>query len=197
MKKLIICTSAVICMAIGDASASVSEYSCNRGTCTQNIAYSGASCTCDGYAMSTSPRYTCTRDVDCAYDDDDTENAVCYKGWCARNISDSCEDYQYEGASYALEGLFDDACYNCPTHATCNGYSMDCNAGYYMVHLGKNQQITDDDALVLGCQKCPSGTSGQTITSEPDAREIWECYATGGTDNTGTYVYTSKCYYEE
>ncbi|MCM1294273.1 MAG: hypothetical protein NC311_01790 [Muribaculaceae bacterium] len=202
MKKLIICTSAVICMAIGDASASVSEYTCKTGDCKQSsISYSGSSCSCDGYMMSISPQYTCTRPVDCAYDDDDTEYAHCYNGWCARVIrQDSCEDYQYEGSQYASDGLFDNTCYNCPAHATCNGYSMTCDTGYYMVYLGQNQQVVDkttDVALVLGCQKCPAGTGGQIITSEPDAREIWECYATGGTDSTGTYIYKSKCYYDD
>lgn len=206
MKKLILCTYMVVCVAMVDgAIAAVVGYSCTTGDCIQNNAtYSGSSCSCDGYMLSIYPEYRCSADIDCAYDDDDTEYGRCYNGWCARVIrTGNCKDYQYAGENHATDGLFDNTCYKCPSNATCDGSDMNCNAGYYRVYLGANKQVIDLSstdyigALLLGCQKCPSGTSGETVTSDYGALEIWDCYATGGTDDTGTYIYTSDCHYEE
>lgn len=203
MKKLILCTSVAVCMAVcRNSMGDVNEYNCNTGDCLGDEGYSGSSCTCDGYAMAINPEYTCTTSIDCAYDYDDTEYAQCHNGWCARVIRNgySCADYQYAGEYYGTEGLFDNTCYNCPTYATCDGFNMECDIGYYRVYLGTNQQVVDPNyhnALVLGCQKCPAGASVDATTSEPGATDITDCYVTGGTDNTGTFIYTSECYYEE
>ena len=74
---------------------------------------------------------------------------------------------------------------------TCDIYSGNCNktteyrcaAGYYGNTLNGNS----------GCSACPRGG-----TSPAGSKSITSCYlpnGTSGTDSTGSYVYTSDCYY--
>lgn len=75
------------------------------------------------------------------------------------------------------------------TTATCNKSTCKCTkktdyrckAGYYGQAM-----------MVGGCTACPGvGTSAVGSTS------ITDCYVTGGHDSTGTFKYTSNCYYSE
>lgn len=73
------------------------------------------------------------------------------------------------------------SCLKCPVaNSTCyNANSFSCNAGYY-----KNGNA---------CTLCPDGG-----TSASGATSITSCYirsGTTGSDSTGTYTYTSNCYY--
>lgn len=83
------------------------------------------------------------------------------------------------------------------TTATCNTLTCKCTkkteyrcaAGYYGNALNQLDGTS-------GCTKCPSlGTRmGQSAAG---TTAITGCYVTGGSDTTGTFQFTSNCYYSE
>lgn len=95
----------------------------------------------------------------------------------------ACASGYYGSASLNYMAGTYQGCTKCPSNATCaggNGSTFVCNANYY-----KNGGRF--------CSACPSsGRSSRGSTS------ITSCYlpsGTTGSDSTGSYTYTSNCYY--
>lgn len=152
-----------------------------------------------GHCSSTEYKYSCdhsTKHCDRIY-----ACAKCYSGFIPKNVT-----LPSQGRCKTV--TFEDYCIQCDSSCSgsgwtdygtgyvrkytgvcnCNGtcdktYSYACAAGYYGVTSNGTS----------GCTPCPnSGTSAQASTS------ITSCYLPSGTvgsDSTGTYVYTSNCYY--
>lgn len=59
-----------------------------------------------------------------------------------------------------------------------------CAAGYYGTPYFSGTK---------GCTKCP----GDGTSLADSNTKITDCYMTGGSDDTGTFTYTSNCYYTE
>lgn len=81
------------------------------------------------------------------------------------------------------------------TTKTCNTATCKCNssteyrcaAGYYGVSfLGRS-----------GCTRCPSSGGVYGTSTAGSNTKITDCYMTSGSDDTGTFTYTSNCYYTE
>lgn len=78
-------------------------------------------------------------------------------------------------------------CKTCPTFASCpggNGSIFYCNKGYYK-----------DDTR---CTRCPKYDNVYGTTSGSGATAVTQCYIASGvelSDETGTFTYTSNCYY--
>lgn len=81
------------------------------------------------------------------------------------------------------------------TTATCNtatcmcmkSTSYRCASGYY----GSGKTVSG--ASSPDCTACPN--SGKSVAC--DNSDITKCYATGGSDASGTFSYTQNCYYTE
>lgn len=96
----------------------------------------------------------------------------------------SCISGFYGSPTNTLTG-----CNKCPENATCpGGTTFKCNKGYYYYF--------PDNERVASCRQCPlTGT-----TKGIGAISITECYIPSGTtgrDSTGSYTYTSDCYYAQ
>lgn len=78
-------------------------------------------------------------------------------------------------------------CKTCPSNANCpggNGSTFYCNVGYYK--YGST------------CSRCPSSGGVYGTTASSGATAITACYlpsGTTGSDETGSFTYTSNCYY--
>lgn len=171
---------------------------------------SGYDSTCeDEWVFYTSLSYNvqCDTDADCfdggnAKYDYDEKDVSCYKGkygygsvWetygvCAYKYRISCDSNHFQGYDYAtvlLNPILDNTCIMCPDKATCNGLEVECNDGYYLTN-------TDTPYNPI-CAACPGG-AGITVHSDR-ATDVFECYATDGTDSSGTFEYLARCNYEE
>lgn len=103
---------------------------------------------------------------------------------CSACTSYSCNSGYYGTATSSSAG-----CVACPSNATCaggNDSTFVCNRGYY-----KNGTT---------CNRCPT-EDGVTYgtTKDAGATSMTECYMpanTSVTDWTGTYIFTSDCYYD-
>lgn len=87
--------------------------------------------------------------------------------------------YRYTNSSDQFTG-----CYKCPENATCTTSGFTCNQGYY--------------ANRATCVKCPSSGGTPGTTAGAGATSITACYIPYGmsiTDETGSYIFTSHCYY--
>lgn len=98
----------------------------------------------------------------------------------------SCATGYYGTPSYTYyNGDAFGGCVKCPANtATCSGTTFTCAKGYY-----KNG---------FSCTRCPSSGGVYGTTASTGATSITQCYIPSGTsmsDGTGTYTYTSNCYY--
>ena len=81
----------------------------------------------------------------------------------------------------------------------CGNYIAQCGSGEELA--GANER----GPFAMRCESCGAGTyspDGECLscpgggTSDAGATDITKCYITsGGTDETGTYTFTDKCYY--
>lgn len=106
---------------------------------------------------------------------------------CSLCTSYSCDSGYYGTATSASAG-----CTVCPSNATCTGGNDStflCDKGYYKSSTS--------------CSRCPSetnydGTRIYGTTTDTGAISMTDCYMpknTPITDWTGTYEFTSDCYY--
>lgn len=97
------------------------------------------------------------------------------------------------------------SCGACPANSTCTSpTNFTCNSGYVKNSAGTGcEKITCPAGQYLNnsaCTDCPpSLLKGQSmnITSNAGSTSITDCYATGGTDSTGTYTFTEPCHYKK
>lgn len=93
-------------------------------------------------------------------------------------------------------------CKPCPTNGTCAaGVSKPtCNKGYYMYDASQSSSGGVTIGKTYECRRCPSSGGVYGTTSAAGAESITECYlpsGTTGSDATGSFTYTSNCYYSE
>lgn len=97
--------------------------------------------------------------------------------------------------------------YQNKTTATCNTVTCKCTkstdyrcaAGYYKSGVIRCLGSIDGSASCSGCSRCPP-SGGIYGSSAPGSTAITACYIptdTSMSDSTGTYTYTSNCYYSE
>lgn len=89
------------------------------------------------------------------------------------------------------------SCKTCPTNATCAAGTTkpSCNKGYY---LNNTSSTTFNPTYT--CPRCPSSGGVYGTTAAAGAKSITSCYIASGTsftDTTGTWTYSSNCYYSE
>lgn len=63
-----------------------------------------------------------------------------------------------------------------------------CAANYY------GSPTFSSNGSISGCNTCPKGENSSSY-SQSGSTDITDCYVTNGSDNSGNYVYTEKCYY--
>lgn len=163
----------------------------NNGTfsCVCGIASGTLSCA-TGYSGSPSYRYTNGQD----------NFTGCTKSG-GTTCDGTCPDCNTTSWSHFATG------YQSQTTATCNTATCKCTkftiyqcaAGYYQSGTVRCLASIDGDASCSGCTRCPS-SGGIYGTSAPGSTAITACYIPAGasmSDSTGTYTYTSPCYYSE
>lgn len=93
-----------------------------------------------------------------------------------------------------IDAIAQESCSGLPAAVTCQYYGFClCEANYYPYISSENIDNTTEVIQYFVCFNCPDG--GQ---SQAGARSINACYVpagTGGTDSSGTWEYTSNCYY--
>ena len=112
----------------------------------------------------------------------------------------SCTGYTYtDNTTYYIARR---AARSCSTTGTCTtiGAGWTCLQGYYSStnKSMSSQSSPTSAASELQCKTCASGTGNDAATSGYGAVTPNWCYlpsGTTGTDDTGGYEYTSKCYY--
>ena len=210
MKNLsIISLLAIISCGHAPAVASSAQFYCSDGS--RPTTGSGYDTFCDEAVFYTylGDNIRCDTDADCfdggnAKYDYDEQDVYCYKGTygyvsnretygiCAykyRNEAE-CKSNQFFGSWYATtldNPILDNVCMMCPDNATCDGKDVECHDGYYLTNTN-----TPYNPI---CAKCP-GAPGLIVHSN-NAIRIEECYATGGTDSSGTFEYAGMCTYSE
>ena len=187
-----ICAHMILCAIVSMAplntfGASGTRCQTTTMTCTKDLVHYTASCS-DTYG---SGQKTCI---------DSNEGRSCMVitgGVCPETIQNNtcanvCECYEYGECVYTSckSGYYmptnsQGDCVACPANATCSGGTalFSCNAGYY-----RNG---------TSCSRCPS-SGGVYGTSAAGSTKITDCYlpaSTTGSDSTGTFTYTSNCYY--
>lgn len=153
--------------------------------------------TCDsGYTRtkSTTTLATCTGDITYYYckssgssggdiDPIEPKPDLC-DGTCDDCVSDGRWKHDFFNSGYESHTVRTCNTFNC---VCMERTQYRCAAGYY----GSSINGTS------GCTRCPS-SGGVYGTSVADSNiKITDCYMTGGSDDTGTFTYTSKCYYTE
>ena len=92
-------------------------------------------------------------------------------------------------------------CAACPSNATCSNVAtpdISCHAGYYLVSKGNSIS-----GYTKTCEQCPPlglGDNPVLGRSAYGSTSITQCYIPLNTDildATGTYLFTSDCYYSE
>ena len=99
---------------------------------------------------------------------------------CASDISPSDYSEGYVRTQYRQ-------CLNCSCTITSNYYS--CAKGYYGIA----------GTTASGCTRCPSLDSASATTPSYGSSATTSCYIPSGidiTDNSGTYTFTTNCYYK-
>jgi len=131
------------------------------------------------------PGYKCGANWECVWDDSDNEDLEC-------RVDEDCE-YKADPWEEAYDPGF-----QVRTHLGCDDVCVEtrfqdvrCIAGYW----GQPDTPTEDDPM--GCYPCPTllGYAGLSING---AQYQTQCYIAEGqslTDNTGTFEFTSDCYY--
>lgn len=113
--------------------------------------------------------------------------------WCCKpcNNNTCTNDTTYStSGTDGYEHLAKRTCDDCINGCKIYSYDYRCAAGYY----GKTINGT------TGCQRCPqfNRVYGTSIAGNNDI--ITKCYMPANTsmwDNTGTYIYTADCYYDD
>ncbi len=107
---------------------------------------------------------------------------TCGEGSCCTN----CDDIGWTNDLYNSQKYITKTCNE--TECKCYTYtSYRCKAGYYG---NPGSTITS-----TACQSCPTG--GTSVAT--DNKTKYRCYSTttSGTDATGSWEYTDKCYYSD
>jgi len=145
-----------------------------------------------------------------------------YQGGSRHWFTSTFDDWHEAGWEYYCENGFDDMelsfesieiLFDFDTEDERDGYSYvtgcevvyrQCAPNYYIKDLYR-----DDGSFVENaCSQCPAapdGTRGKSSCNswnEYDGiscsvKGITSCFITGGKDNTGTFKYTSNCYYKQ
>ncbi|MDE6478194.1 MAG: hypothetical protein K2L94_03010 [Alphaproteobacteria bacterium] len=187
MKKYMLVCGIMSVSVLGAYGANIDCH--NRGTCVEMLAHyetsdggflgcvDASTCTCD---TQTYP-CVCYTNSDCGYE------YYCAGGRCQPCTSSTCT---YSCSSCSDTWVVGNTGYEKTTRVCARNGACDvrassqkyrCAAGYY----GTSSNGTS------GCTRCPSnGNSNAGTTS------ITGCYITSGSDATGSYVYTSNCYYK-
>ncbi|MDR2413227.1 MAG: hypothetical protein LBD50_03390 [Rickettsiales bacterium] len=130
------------------------------------------------------------------------------------------ESYTYScGQGYYGSATSDSTgCIACPSNATCNGGNGStflCNGGYYKSGTGciacpSNATCNGGDSSTFSCNggyyksgaacaNCAANTGHPSATSLAGAAMINGCYLPAGTtgnDTSGSFAYTSNCFYK-
>lgn len=191
MKQLI--TTAVICAACTNAYGL--GFQCYFVPSECSMAQADSSCA-DICTTSVCPRgqsaklpagYTGSVTIGVQTQCNDTNSYSCKCGMSTASKL-SCASGYYGTPQYVYyRGDAFSGCVKCPANtATCSGTTFTCARGYYK----------DGNK----CTRCPSSDGVYGTTALSGATSITQCYIPSGSqmsDNTGTYTYTSNCYYSE
>lgn len=128
----------------------------------------------------------------------------CNNSWLYSELMDECLACMYgkNNEITEIDGCLDDTCairyaYDNSNESTwCeikDGQErfIACAEGYYGFPWAA------DDIALRGCDRCPGGGTSNAMAGQE--KVITDCYIAADTaqkDTTGTYVYTSDCYYK-
>lgn len=190
-----------------DSGTCISEYNCYDsipGTADYGGSLRGAGLLCDAAGDGSS---TCS----CEFDGNTTEYPMycevsdnCYSGYvcdghweCVLADDDTCPPGEWELFSEYDEGYQKRELQTYGKYGTCtpNGtYELRCNDGYW----GTAEQPEDEDPT--GCTMCPPFGGALANSTAGANTDITSCYMPANTqikDETGTFIYTSDCFYSE
>lgn len=179
--------------SITNASSAVIGATCDSSATNPGIIYK-----CSGKTMSTMPTCAKYQTIPCVLSGNGsggtTDYRICHYKSLQNKPCDACNYYTTTGSTWQTAGnhvVRKQTTGGTPGTNSCTAtsdYIYGCSSGYYQTSISGNSIV---------CTQCPS-LGGITATNSEGTTEITTCYIPEnkpGTDSTGTFQYTNRCYY--